>query len=202
MLEIFIGFASSEVYTFFMKRFIAAASLTLFLLSASTQGANTPAPVTDEQTLNAKVDSINNASITRTNDKFRIDAMAKEYNVSASRITSMRNRNMSWGEITVALSTAGQISATSKSYLSPEQALNRVENMRNKRLGWDSIAQQYGFTLGPVISRVERGERIIRTSTNELVPEKTDSKVFNPEGVDNKASKRLNDLERPLPLSP
>ena len=129
----------------------------------------------EEQALDKKATNINNMPASPKNDETRAQALAKQFNVPESRVTELRNQKMGWGEITISLAMAEHLSATSKTPLTTEEALTKVEQLRSEKKGWGKIAQELGFKLGPVISKVERSEEAVKAADRQ-VTERGESK--------------------------
>ena len=123
----------------------------------------------DEQTLDQKATAMNKASTSPKLDEARVQALAKQFNVPESQVTDLRNKKMGWGEITISLSMAQHLATSSKTPMTTEQALTKIEQLRSEKMGWGKIAKDLGFKLGPVVSTVDRGERAIHTAEREAV---------------------------------
>lgn len=120
----------------------------------------------EEQTLTQKAAALNTTTSAQQKGA-RVQALAKQFKVSEARVTELRNQKMGWGEITISLAMAEHLSATSKTPLTTEQALTKIEQLRSEKIGWGKIALDLGFKLGPVVSAVERGEKTIHTADRE-----------------------------------
>ncbi len=118
----------------------------------------------EEQTLVQKATAINSTTTSSQQEQARAQALAKQFKVSEAQVTELRNQKMGWGEITISLAMAEHLSATSKTPLTTEQALTKIEQLRSEKMGWGKIAQDLGFKLGPVVSAVEGGEKTIHTA--------------------------------------
>ncbi len=118
----------------------------------------------EEQTLAQKAAAINSTTTSAQQEGARAQALAKQFKVSEARVTELRNQKMGWGEITISLAMAEHLSATSKTPLTTEQALTKIEQLRSEKIGWGKIALDLGFKLGPVVSAVERSEKTIQTA--------------------------------------
>lgn len=129
----------------------------------------------EEQALDKKATNINNMPASPKNDEARAQALAKQFNVPESRVTELRNQKMGWGEITISLAMAEHLSATSKTPLTTEEALTKIEQLRSEKKGWGKIAHELGFKLGPVMSKVERSEEAVKTADRQ-VTERGESK--------------------------
>jgi hypothetical protein len=121
----------------------------------------------EEQTLTQKAAALNSTTTSAQQEGARVQALAKQFKVSEVRVTELRNQKMGWGEITISLAMAEHLSATSKTPLTTEQALTKIEQLRSEKIGWGKIALDLGFKLGPVVSAVERGEKTIHTADRE-----------------------------------
>lgn len=123
----------------------------------------------DEQTLEKKATTLNGMPASPKLDEARVQALARQFNVPESRIVELRNQRMGWGEITIGLAMAEHLAATSQTPMTTEQALTRIEELRGEKMGWGRIAKDLGFKLGPVISKVERSEAVVRTTDRGAV---------------------------------
>jgi len=122
----------------------------------------------EERTLEQKATDMNNASPSPKQDTARAQALAKQFDVPESRVTDLRNKKMGWGEITISLAMAQHLATTSKTPLTTEQALTKIEQLRSEKMGWGKIAKDSGFKLGPVVSAVDRGEKAVHTADREV----------------------------------
>ncbi len=123
----------------------------------------------EEQTLEKKATTLNGMPASPKLDEARVQALAKQFNVPASRIAELRNQKMGWGEIAIGLAMAEHLAATSQTPMTTEQALTKIEQLRGEKMGWGRIAKDLGFKLGPVIGKVERSETAVRTADREGV---------------------------------
>src|SRR5712692_3727889 len=130
----------------------------------------------DEQVLEKKGNTLNSSAASSQNDESRAKALSKQFDVPESRVTDMRNQKMGWGEITISLAMAQHMSATSKTPLTTEQALTKIQQLRSEKMGWGKIAKEQGFKLGPVVSAVDRGEQTLKTADRGAV-ERSESKT-------------------------
>jgi hypothetical protein len=130
----------------------------------------------DEQVLEKKATTLNSTPASSQNDESRAKALAKQFNVPESRVAEMRNQKMGWGEITISLAMAQHMSATSKTPLTTEQALTKIQRLRSEKMGWGKIAKEEGFKLGPVVSAVDRGEQTLKTADRGAA-ERSESKA-------------------------
>jgi len=118
----------------------------------------------DEQTLQQKAATLDQAPSSSKQDEARAQSLAKEFKVPESVVTDLRNKKMGWGEITISLSMAQHLAQSSKTPMTTEQALTKVELLRSEKMGWGKIAKDQGFKLGPVVSDVERSERAMKSA--------------------------------------
>ncbi len=140
----------------------------------------------EEQTLEKKASNINSMPASPKHDEARAQALAKQFNVPESRVTELRNQKMGWGEITISLAMAEHLAATSKTPMTTEQALAKIEQLRSEKMGWGRIAKDLSFKLGPVVSKVEQSEKTVRTADHEVAAEGAEhkSKGDQPEKVE------------------
>ena len=68
------------------------------------------------------------------------------------------------GEILISLAMAARLSRASKTPLTTEQALTKIEQVRTTTLGLRQIAKDLEFTLGEVVWELNKGEKVVRTA--------------------------------------
>jgi len=151
----------------------------------------------DERTLDQKATAINKASTSPKLDEARAQALAKQFNVPESQVTDLRNKKMGWGEITISLAMAQHLATTSKTPLTTDQALTKIEQLRSEKMGWGKIAKDLGFKLGPVVSTVDRGERAIHTADREAREERAEKVEHAEKAQGPEKMERLERMERP-----
>ncbi len=150
----------------------------------------------DEQVLEKKGTTLNSSAASSQNDESRAKALSKQFDVPESRVTDMRNQKMGWGEITISLAMAQHMSATSKTPLTTEQALTKIQQLRSEKMGWGKIAKEQGFKLGPVVSAVDRGEQTLKTADRGAV-ERSESKTSSDRPDKSDKMDRADQAERP-----
>ena len=150
----------------------------------------------DEQVLEKKATTLDSSASSSQNDESRAKALAKQFNVPESRVTEMRNQKMGWGEITISLAMAQHMSATSKTPLTTEEALTKIQQLRSEKMGWGKIAKQEGFKLGPVVSAVDRGEQTLKTADRGAV-ERSERKASTDRPDKSDKMDRADQAERP-----
>jgi len=83
----------------------------------------------------------------------KVQALSKQFNVDPSVVESLRTNKQGWGETTIELAMAQQLTQTNAtSYPTMADALNKIETLRSQKMGWGKIANDLGFKLGPVVS--------------------------------------------------
>jgi hypothetical protein len=126
------------------------------------------------------------ARAARTPDgQSRLDErLAKQFNVDASVVTGLRNRNLSPGQATIALALSQQLMKQDKT-LSQHQALDKIVADRQAGQGWGEIAHGLGLKLGHVISDVKKADKAADHVARGK-PDKVDhvAKVDKPEKMD------------------
>ena len=86
-------------------------------------------------------------------EKMVVQRLEKEFNVDDTRINSLRNQKLGYGEIAIVLAMAERLPGGIT-----DATVNKIMSMRQGPPveGWGKIAMKLGFKLGPVISKVER----------------------------------------------
>ena len=116
----------------------------------------------DEEKIKVEQQGIDGES-SGTPDSKKIDALSSEFNVPSSSVEQLRSKGQGWGEISVGLSMAGQLSKTDPTtYPTVGDALQKIEALRSDGMGWGKIANQLGFKLGPVVSAARRARNDLR----------------------------------------
>jgi len=86
------------------------------------------------------------------------EAIARDFKVDPSVVTDLRNRNMGFGEITIALALSQELMKRDNT-LNQQQALDAVLAKRAAGEGWGKIAHDLNLKLGHVRSKVEKAEK-------------------------------------------
>jgi ribosomal protein L3 len=84
-------------------------------------------------------------------------AIAKEFKVPEKLVTDLRARKVAYGEITVALALARQL--TQREKITPQKAVDRFLALRTQGQGWAAIAKRFGLKLGDTIAHVQTIDR-------------------------------------------
>jgi len=117
-----------------------------------------------EPMLEEKAATINDLPTTPQRDAARVQALATHYQVPESSITALQTQGKGWGEIILSLAMAAHLSGISKTSLTMEQALAKIEQLRPSKVGLRQIAKDLGFMLGDVVREVNKGEKVVRTA--------------------------------------
>ena len=117
-----------------------------------------------EPMLEKKATTINKLPTTPQRDAAHVQALATHYQVPEASITALRTQGRGWGEILISLAMAARLSGASKTPLTTEQALTRIEQVRTTTLGMRQIAKDLEFTLGEVVWELNKGEKVVRTA--------------------------------------
>lgn len=121
-------------------------------------------PAVHEPMLEKKATTINKLPTTPQRDAARVQALATHYQVPEASITALRTQGRGWGEILISLAMAARLSGASKTRLTTEQALTKIEQVRTTTLGMRQIAKDLEFTLGEVVWELNKGEKVVRTA--------------------------------------
>ncbi len=130
------------------SRYIIITVLALSLTMLSAAGAATK----EEKTLNKEATEIDTTTNTAGGKNAVVLKLEKEFNVPESRITSLRDKKLGYGEITIVLSLCNTMPGGIT-----DANVNEVMAMRAGPpvMGWGEIANKLGTKLGPVVSHVE-----------------------------------------------
>lgn len=131
--------------------------------------------------------------------------LAQRFQVSSNVVQDLRNAKQGWGEITIRLALAEQLTKTDpETFPTMAEALARVGDLRNEGMGWGRIAKELGFKLGPLISEARHALQDLRQErASQQKVEKADSKsdVTREARIDkfNRAERpeRMQHIERP-----
>lgn len=142
----------------------AGALAFLFVTAAGAQ-TSTPDPgeVKHAQRLETQAKALDadaaKATATPDGQQRVTEALAKQFKVSESTITDLRNRKMGYGEIGIALALSQELQKQNKS-LTQQQALDTIMARRQTGgQGWGAIAHSLGLKLGRVVSEVHSADR-------------------------------------------
>lgn len=90
----------------------------------------------------------------------QVQTLSKQFNIPSSQIESMRAQKQGWGEITIQLTMAQHLTQTApQTYPSMNDALAKIQTLRNEHMGWGKIARDLGFKLGPVVHDAEQARQ-------------------------------------------
>jgi hypothetical protein len=124
-----------------------------------------PAPAqiaTEEAQLKTQEQEINRSG-GLGQDRARAEALARQFTVSVSTVEEMRDKKQGWGSITIQLAMAAHlVKQDPTTYPTMADALKKVETLRAEGRGWENIAKELGFKLGPVVSDVQQARRELR----------------------------------------
>lgn len=113
--------------------------------------------------------------LAKTGQEKQAENLAQKYNVEPQTIQRMRDQRQGWGEISIQLALAQQLSRTDPGkYPTTADALKRVEGLRGEGKGYGVISKELGFKLGPVVSDVKRSRDTLRAASRVERPERAD----------------------------
>jgi hypothetical protein len=96
----------------------------------------------------------------------KVQSLAKQFNVEPGVVESLRANKQGWGETTIELSMAQQLMQTdANTYPTMTAALNKIDTLRNQKMGWGKIANYFGFKLGPVVSAAQHMRNELRNES-------------------------------------
>jgi hypothetical protein len=117
----------------------------------------------------------------------KVKSLSSQFNVDPSVVEGLRANKQGWGETTIELAMAQQLTQTdAKTYPTMTDALNKIEALRSQKMGWGKIAIDLGFKLGPVVSAAMhtrnelRKESRLEKSPGSLKSEKSEKAVSSP----------------------
>lgn len=124
-------------------------------------------------------------------------ALATEFGVPTTTVERLRAQKQGWGETTIELAMAQQLTKTNPTaYPTMDAALAKIEGMRTQKQGWGRIARDLGFKLGPVVSSVQRARHDMSPATRPGT--KPETKARPERGMQNERSgSRPERPERP-----
>lgn len=139
-----------------------AGALTLLLGTSMPAWAQAEA---DEGRLDATHKAIDKEA-TSKGSADRIQGLSRQFNVPPSQIEGMRAQKQGWGEITIQLAMAEHLTKTdAQAYPTMNEALAKIQTLRNDGAGWGKIAKDLGFKLGPVVRDAERARQDLAKET-------------------------------------
>lgn len=107
---------------------------------------------TDEARLETVKQEIDQNAAATSRDA-KIQALASQYKVAPGVVSDLRDKKQGWGETSIELAMAQRLTLTDpKNYPTMMDALNKIETLRGRKMGWGKIAKDLGFKLGPVVS--------------------------------------------------
>lgn len=126
----------------------------------------------EEAQLQAEQQAIDNEAAP-AKDAARAEALASQFQVPASAVQDLRGQQQGWGEITIRLAMAQELSKTDPAtYPTMADALSHVDALRSDGKGWGQMAHELGFQLGPVMREVKRVRPEIPLATEGGRPER------------------------------
>lgn len=101
----------------------------------------------------------------------RVQSLAEQFQVDPAVVEALYAKKQGWGSVTIELAMAQHMAQTdANTYPTLTVALNKIETLRNQKLGWGKIAHHLGFKLGPVVSAAQQARHEL---CHEARPEKT-----------------------------
>jgi hypothetical protein len=141
---------------------VLGAMLLLFSLSMSLW-ARTDA---DEAQLDAVRKDIDK-DWTNAKQADRVQSLASQFNVTPETVQSLRAKKQGWGETTIELTMAQQLTQTdANTYPTMAAALDKIGTLRSQKMGWGKIANYFGFKLGPVVSTAQHVRNELRNESH------------------------------------
>lgn len=93
----------------------------------------------------------------------KVKSLSSQFNVEPAVVEQLRANKQGWGETTIELAMAQRLTQTdAKTYPTMAEALNKIEALRNQKMGWGKIANSLGFKLGPVVSTASHARNELR----------------------------------------
>lgn len=163
--------------------------LSFALLGVHSMTATMARADADETRLETVAKTIDKDSANKAQN-VHVQALARQFDVSADTVESLRNNKQGWGGVTIELAMARHLAQTDpKTYPTLNDALTKIDSLRADKMGWGRIANDLGFKLGPVVSAAEHTRlELVRELRSERVQkvEKGDrpERVNRPERVE------------------
>lgn len=144
----------------------------IFMLGVAVLLANSGTVIaasTEEKKLEQEIEDLNHRGRDDQGNQQVVRKLEQEFSVSESQVTSLRDRNLGFGEIAVVFSLAKKMPGGIT-----DDNVNRIMTMRQgpPTMGWGRIAQELGTKLGPVVSEVKH---VNRESRGEMKKEQSSS---------------------------
>lgn len=177
---------------------MAILGVTVLLLALSSPlWARVDADEAQLETIRKDIDK----NVTAGAEADKIQSLARQFDVSADVVQDQRVKKRGWGETTIELTMAQEFSKTDpNTYPKLTDALNHIESLRARKIGWGRIARELGFKLGPVVraaqlARIEsrEGPRLAKPVTTKI--EKPAKTVVRPDRY--VVAERVSRPERP-----
>jgi hypothetical protein len=106
----------------------------------------------DDATIEATAKAIDKETANK-GQALRMEALSRQFRLTPEEIQDMRAKKQGWGEVTIQLAMAQQLSQSNPTtYPTIQSALTKIESLRADKMGYGKIAKDLGFKLGPVVS--------------------------------------------------
>lgn len=100
--------------------------------------------------------------------KAHAEAMARQFHVDRQVVEGLREAKLSWGETGVRLALAKELTREHpKTYESVGAALQRVNDLRTRKAGWNSMARELGVDLGQVVTQAQLVRQQMRAEAKQ-----------------------------------
>ncbi len=142
---------------------LISATVLLFLVAAVP---TVRAATADEKKLDAEVAALDKDAGAPKGETIVTKRLEKDFNVTEVQITSLRDKNLGFGEIAIVFALASKLSGGIT-----DDNIGKITAMRQGPpvQGWGEIAKTLGLKLGAVVSDVKKVER---SSHSEIGREK------------------------------
>jgi hypothetical protein len=132
------------------------------MLAAASVSAQLLPPASDDVKIQVTQQEMDEDAAGR-NPKAHAEAMAKQFHIDRLVVEKLRESKLSWGETGVRLALAKElVRKDRKTYASVEAALERIDDLRAKKMGWQSIAKELGVDLGQVVTQAQQVRQLMR----------------------------------------
>jgi len=96
------------------------------------------------------------------------EAMARQFHVEKGAVEQLRQAKVGWGEIGIRLAFAQELTKQdAKQFSSMEAALSKVNDQRNNRAKWGTMANEFGIDLVQVVIQAQQGRQQMRAEAKK-----------------------------------
>ncbi len=143
---------------------LAAIMLTMFMTNIAM--AKSAPTAKDEKKLKTEITMLNKDATLPHGDQVVMDRLSKEYNITADKVTSLRDKNLGFGEIAALYAFADKMPGGIT-----DENVDKVVSMHQEKKGWIPLAKSLDVDLGSVAKKVGGIEKDVHKDIKKAATE-------------------------------